>query len=159
MDKFGVRGVFEWCKGKKGSQDLGASNSGNLAQSQLRGRWNPISLLIFAPLWSYHTAGAADHWYRANALCQRKTKGGKTQGRGKHTINPLPKNGFGPPPLMIRFPRPFVHAMSFSLEETVRAACLQNEIAPEKLLNRYEKRFEKREKGSEKRSETRLKNF
>ena len=34
----------------------------------------------------------------------------------------------------------------------VRAACLQNETAPEKLLNRYEKRFEKREKkGSKKR--------
>ena len=43
--------------------------------------------------------------------------------------------------------------------DTVRAACLQNETAPEKLLNRYEKRFEKREKGSEKRSETRLKKF
>ena len=28
----------------------------------------------------------------------------------------------------------------------VRAACLQNETAPEKLLDRYEKRFEKREK-------------
>ena len=28
----------------------------------------------------------------------------------------------------------------------VRAACLQNETAPEKLLNRYEKRSEKREK-------------
>ena len=28
----------------------------------------------------------------------------------------------------------------------VRAACLQNETAPEKLLNRYGKRFEKREK-------------
>ena len=41
----------------------------------------------------------------------------------------------------------------------IRAACLQNETAPEKLLNRYEKRFEKRDKGSEKRSETRLKNF
>ena len=41
----------------------------------------------------------------------------------------------------------------------VRAACLQNETAPEKNLNRYEKRFEKREKGSEKRSETRLKKF
>ena len=27
-----------------------------------------------------------------------------------------------------------------------RAARLQNEIAPEKFLNRYEKRFEKREK-------------
>ena len=34
---------------------------------------------------------------------------------------------------------------------------MQNEFAPEKFLNRYEKRFEKREKGSEKRSETRLK--
>ena len=42
---------------------------------------------------------------------------------------------------------------------TVRAARVQNETAPEKFLNRYEKRFEKREKGSEKRSETRLKNF
>ena len=30
--------------------------------------------------------------------------------------------------------------------EFVRAACLQNETAPEKLLNRYEKRFEKPEK-------------
>ena len=40
-----------------------------------------------------------------------------------------------------------------------RAARVQNEIAPEKFLNRYEKRFEKREKGSEKRSETRLKHF
>ena len=36
-----------------------------------------------------------------------------------------------------------------------RAACLQNETPPEKLLNRYEKRFEKREKRSKKRSETR----
>ena len=40
-----------------------------------------------------------------------------------------------------------------------RAARVQNETAPEKNLNRYEKRFEKREKGSEKRSETRLKIF
>ena len=38
------------------------------------------------------------------------------------------------------------------LLEFLRAACLQNEVAPEKLLNRYEKRFEKREKRSEKRS-------
>ena len=43
--------------------------------------------------------------------------------------------------------------------QSFRAARVQNETAPEKLLNRYEKRFEKREKGSEKRSETRLKNF
>ena len=41
----------------------------------------------------------------------------------------------------------------------LRAARVQNEFAPEKCLNRYEKRFEKREKGSEKRPETRLKNF
>ena len=33
--------------------------------------------------------------------------------------------------------------------DVVRAACLQNETAPEKLLTRYEKRFEKCEKGSE----------
>ena len=44
---------------------------------------------------------------------------GKTQGRGKHTIKPLPKTGFGPPPPMIRFPPPpFVFALLFSLEET-----------------------------------------
>ena len=41
----------------------------------------------------------------------------------------------------------------------VSAACLQNETAPEELLNRYEKWFEKREKGSEKRSEMRPKSF
>ena len=41
--------------------------------------------------------------------------------------------------------------------EKIRAARVQNEFAPEKFLNRYEKRFEKREKGPEKRSETRLK--
>ena len=40
-----------------------------------------------------------------------------------------------------------------------RAARVQNEFAPEKFLNRYEKQFEKRDKGSEKRSETRLKKF
>ena len=40
----------------------------------------------------------------------------------------------------------------------LRAACLQNETAPEKLVNRYEKRFEKRVERSEKRSETRPKN-
>ena len=42
-----------------------------------------------------------------------------------------------------------------SCPEKVRAARVQNEFAPEKFLNRYEKR----EKGSEKRSETRLKKF
>ena len=43
--------------------------------------------------------------------------------------------------------------------DRLRAACLQNETAPEKSLNQYEKGFEKREKGSEKRSETRPKSF
>ena len=32
------------------------------------------------------------------------------------------------------------------LTDMIRAACLQNETALEKLLNRYEKQFEKREK-------------
>ena len=41
----------------------------------------------------------------------------------------------------------------------VKAARLQNEIAPENFLIWHEKRFEKREKGPEKRSETRPKNF
>ena len=40
----------------------------------------------------------------------------------------------------------------------IKAARLQNEIAPEKLLIWHEKRFEKRGKGPEKRSETRPKN-
>ena len=39
-------------------------------------------------------------------------------------------------------------------QQMARAAHLQNEFAPEKVLIRYEPWFEKREKGSEKRSET-----
>ena len=31
----------------------------------------------------------------------------------------LPKNGFGPPPTYDTIPPPFVHGMSFSLEETM----------------------------------------
>ena len=46
----------------------------------------------------------------------------------------------------------------FRAANCIRAARLQNETAPEKLLNRYEKQFEKREKRSEKRSETQPKN-
>ena len=34
----------------------------------------------------------------------------------------------------------------FFFSELIRVACLQNETAAEKLLNRYEKRFEKSEK-------------
>mmetsp|Transcript_20060 Transcript_20060/g.46721 ORF Transcript_20060/g.46721 Transcript_20060/m.46721 type:complete len:176 (+) Transcript_20060:113-640(+) len=26
-------------------------------------RWNPLSLVIFAPVWSYVVAGSADHWW------------------------------------------------------------------------------------------------
>ena len=37
---------------------------------------------------------------------QRKTKEGKTQGRGKHNIKPFPKNGFGPPHLWYDLPPP-----------------------------------------------------
>ena len=36
----------------------------------------------------------------SNCNFQRRTKGEETQGRGKHTIKPLPKNGFGPPLVM-----------------------------------------------------------
>ena len=41
----------------------------------------------------------------------------------------------------------------------LKAARLQNEIAPENFLIWHETRFEKREIGPEKRSETRPKNF
>merc|ERR1719464_369945 len=27
------------------------------------GRWNPVSLLVLAPAWSYHLSGPADHWW------------------------------------------------------------------------------------------------
>ena len=50
-------------------------------------------------------------------LTSEKKGGWKTQGRGEHTIKPLPKNGLDSPP-MIPFPTPFVHTLSFSLEET-----------------------------------------
>ena len=38
------------------------------------------------------------------------------------------------------------------MKEYFRAACLQNETAPEKCLDQYEKGFEKREKRSEKKT-------
>ena len=37
---------------------------------------------------------------------REKQRGVENSGEGKHTIKPLPKNGFGPPPPMIRFPPP-----------------------------------------------------
>lgn len=27
------------------------------------GRWNPVSLLLLAPAWSYQMSGSADHWW------------------------------------------------------------------------------------------------
>ena len=45
--------------------------------------------------------------FRIKIANQRRNKGGgKTQGRGKHTIKPLPKNDFGPP-TYDTFPPPF----------------------------------------------------
>ena len=49
---------------------------------------------------------------------REKQRGGKTQGGGKHTINPSPKTVLDPPTYDTISPPPFVHAMSFSLEET-----------------------------------------
>ena len=40
----------------------------------------------------------------------------------------------------------FVFLAAALRKYSLKAACLQNETGPEKLLNRYEKRFEKREK-------------
>ena len=37
---------------------------------------------------------------------REKQRGVENSGGGKHTIKPLPRNGFGPPPPMIRFPTP-----------------------------------------------------
>ena len=50
---------------------------------------------------------------------QRKTKGGgKLRGGETYNKTPPQKRFWTPPPHMIRFPPPFVHAMSFSLEGT-----------------------------------------
>merc|ERR1712232_594165 len=27
------------------------------------GRWNPLSLILLAPVWSYRVSGSADHWW------------------------------------------------------------------------------------------------
>ena len=54
----------------------------------------------FKMSWSSRRSG--ESWGKRQS--QRKAKGGGTQGRGKHTINPLPKNGFGPPHLWYDFP-------------------------------------------------------
>ena len=44
--------------------------------------------------------GESDHFLEILENIRRKTKvGWKTQARGKHTMKPLPTNGFGPPHL------------------------------------------------------------
>ena len=48
--------------------------------------------------------------------------------------------------VMKTFSLPRKNSMEPTPEPFIKAARLQNETAPEKLLNRYEKRFEKREK-------------
>ena len=89
-----------------------------LRQIRFRVRWScpKCCLHHFGPCW-FSTLSAST---LATPQFQRKTKGDrwKTQGRGKHTTKPLPKNGFGPPHLWYVFPPPFVHAMSFPLEGT-----------------------------------------
>ena len=58
-------------------------------------------------------------WNQSPEPNSEKNKGGwKTQGRGKHTIKPLPQKRFWTSPPMIRFSPPFVFALLFSLEET-----------------------------------------
>ena len=52
------------------------------------------------------------------SLDQRKTKGGGENSGERKTYHKSPPQNGWTPPLMIRFPPPFVHAMSFSLEET-----------------------------------------
>ena len=54
-----------------------------------------------------------------NKRAKRKTKGGGgNSGEGKTHHKTPPQKRFWTPPLMIRFPPPFVYAVSFSLEET-----------------------------------------
>ena len=45
-------------------------------------------------------------WGKKCPDSETNTRGWKTQERGKHTIKPLPKNGFGPPPPYDTFPPP-----------------------------------------------------
>ena len=45
-------------------------------------------------------------WPELSVMGQRNKGGWKTQGRGKHTIKPLPKNGSGPPPMTRSPPLP-----------------------------------------------------
>ena len=64
-----------------------------------------ISPTLFAALRGIHPylcTPALDQFKRNFKLFQR---GGATQWRGKHTIKPLPQNGFGPP-TYDRFPPP-----------------------------------------------------
>ena len=49
------------------------------------------------PLWKMKARGT--HKKSETNLFREKQRGGENSGEGKHTINPLPKNGFGPPHL------------------------------------------------------------
>ena len=54
--------------------------------------------------------------FRLDYRCIYYRESEKKQREWKHTIGPLPKNGFGPP-TYDTFPPPVVHTLSFSLEE------------------------------------------
>ena len=53
--------------------------------------------------------------HKINFLSESGKGAWKAHGRGKQTIKP--RKGLGPPPPKNTFPPPFVHALSFSLEE------------------------------------------
>ena len=69
--------------------------------------WCPFALLLL-----YHREAITQQQcfgtsYSITVLYLEKNKGGwETEGRGKHTIKPLPKNGFGPPPTYDTIPPP-----------------------------------------------------
>ena len=62
-----------------------------------------------------------------------KQRGGNS-GEGKTYHKSPPPKRFWTPPLMIRFPPPFVHAMSFSLEETGTRPDKSHFLRPPKLV-------------------------
>ena len=64
-----------------------------------------------------------------------KNKGGwKTQGRGKHTVKPLPKNGFGPPPTYDTFPHPVCFHPVVFLRGNQHRPGKSNFLRPPKLV-------------------------
>ena len=84
---------------------------------------DPISeLLIFTvadlKFWGICLVQISVGMAREGGGSAKKQRGRETQGRGKHTIMHLPKNGFDPLTYDTFSPRPSVHALSFSLEKT-----------------------------------------